>query len=78
MLAVKGIYENGKVILENKPLIEMSEVIVVFPNQESGKALDELTLEQRKELFDDFSGSVNRIIDWKAERIIKPRNPFIL
>ncbi len=63
MLAVKGIYENGKVILENKPLIEMSEVIVVFPNQEPGKALDELTLEQRKELFDDFSGSVNRIID---------------
>ncbi len=69
MLAVKGIYNNGKVILENAPLIEMSEVVVVFPDNESEEALDESALERKKALFDEFSGSVNRIIDLKAERL---------
>lgn len=69
MLAVKGIYDNGKVILEDAPLIEMSEVVVVFPDNELEKSADECALERKRELFDEFSGSVNRIIDLKAERI---------
>lgn len=69
MLAVKGIYDNGKVILEDAPLIEMSEVVVVFPDNELEKSADESALERKRELFDEFSGSVNRIIDLKAERI---------
>lgn len=69
MLAVKGIYDNGKVILEDAPLIEMSEVVVVFPDNELEKSADESVLERKRELFDEFSGSVNRIIDLKAERI---------
>lgn len=60
MLAVKGIYDNGKVILEDAPLIEMSEVVVVFPDNELEKSADESALERKRELFDEFSGSVNR------------------
>lgn len=69
MLAVKGIYDNGKVILEDAPLIEMSEVVVVFPDNELEKSADESALERKRALFDEFSGSVNRIIDLKSERI---------
>lgn len=67
MLAVKGIYENGKVILENTPKIEMSEV--VFPDNEAVKSYESLDLDKKRELFDGFSGSINRIIDVKKERL---------
>ncbi len=63
MLAVKGIYNNGKVILEDNLLIEMSEVIVVFPDNDLGETAEENGLERKRELFDEFSGSVNRVID---------------
>lgn len=69
VLAVKGIYENGKVILDDKPSIGMSEVVVVFPDSESGKRSEELTPDKKRELFNEFSGSINRIIDVKAERL---------
>lgn len=69
MLAVKGIYENGKVILENTPKIEMSEVVVVFPDNEAVKSYESLDLDKKRELFDGFSGSINRIIDVKKERL---------
>lgn len=69
VLAVKGIYDNGKVILEDAPLIEMSEVVVVFPDNELEKSADESVLERKRELFDEFSGSVSRTINLKAERL---------
>lgn len=66
MLAVKGIYNNGKVILEDNPLVEMSEVIVVFPDNDLGKTEEENSLERKRALFDEFSGSINRVIDGKS------------
>lgn len=69
VLAIKGIYNNGKVILEDAPLIEMSEVVVVFPDNESEKSSGEGALERSRALFDEFSGSINRIIDLKEERL---------
>lgn len=68
MLAVKGIYNNGKVILEDAPLIEMSEVVVVFPDNISQTSSDDNSLEKKRALFDEFSGSISRTIDVKAER----------
>jgi len=69
VLAVKGLYENGKVILEDQPPIEMSEVVVVFSDNDLGKREDGLTPDKKKALFEEFSGSVNRIIDLKTERV---------
>lgn len=69
MLAVKGIYENGKVILKDKPQIEMSEVVVVFPDNESVMVSEGLTMDKKRELFDGFSGSIDRVIDIKEERL---------
>lgn len=69
VLAVKGLYENGKVILEDQPPIEMSEVVVVFSDNDLGKREDSLTPDKKKALFEEFSGSVNRMIDLKTERL---------
>ena len=69
VLAVKGIYENGKVTLEETPQIEMSEVVVVFPDNEFSKMSGELVSDKKRAIFEDFSGSINRVIDLKAERL---------
>ncbi len=69
VLAVKGLYENGKVILEDQPPIEMSEVVVVFSDNDLRKREDSLTSDKKKALFEEFSGSVNRMIDLKMERL---------
>lgn len=69
VLAVKGIYNNGKVILEDNPLIEMSEVVVVFPDNELESMPMESNSDGKRALFEEFSGSINRIIDLKAERL---------
>lgn len=37
MLAVKGIYHDGQVVLKNKLPIKSAEVIVVFPDNEEQK-----------------------------------------
>ena len=50
-------------------MIEMSEVVVVFPDNELEKSADESVLERKRELFDEFSGSVSRTINLKAERL---------
>ncbi len=69
VLAVKGKYENGKVILDEVLQIEMSEVVVVFPDNGFAKASDKLTSNRKRELFEEFSGSINRVIDLKEERL---------
>ena len=68
MLALKGIYENGKVILEDKPPIEVSEVVVVFPDNKSVTTPEGLTPDKKREMFDSFTGSINRVIDFREER----------
>lgn len=69
MLAVKGIYSNGQITLESRLPVKSAEVIVVFPDMdERNKELD-LTVNERRKLFEEFSGSVDRIIDEKAEKM---------
>lgn len=69
MLAVKGMYNNGKVILEDAPLIEMSEVVVVFSDNESETVPAESNTDKKRALFNEFSGSIDRVIDFKTERL---------
>lgn len=67
MLAVKGIYSNGHITLENRIPVKSAEVIVVFPDMdEQDKEMD---LKNRRKLFEEFSGSVDRTIDEKAEKM---------
>lgn len=69
MLAVKGLYHNGQVILKEKFPMKTAEVIVVFPDVEEDAKKAELTIEKKRELFEEFSGSVSRVIDIKAEKM---------
>lgn len=67
MLAVKAIYSNGHITLENRIPVKSAEVIVVFPDMdEQDKEMD---LKNRRKLFEEFSGSVDRIIDERAEKM---------
>ena len=49
--------------------VKSAEVIVVFPDQEDTDGQIDLSAERKQELFDEFSGSVDRIIDEKAEKM---------
>lgn len=66
MLAVKGIYSDGKVLVNRKLPVKTAEVIVVFPDVNEERA--DLSTKARKELFQEFSGSIDRVIDAKAEK----------
>ena len=68
MLAVKGLYHNGQVTLKGKFPMKSAEVIVVFPDIEEDVERTELTTEKKRELFEEFSGSVSRVIDIKQKR----------
>lgn len=69
MLAVKGIYKNGRVTLNEILPMKSSEVIVIFPDNEIKKDREQLSLDKREELFEEFSGSVERMINEKEERL---------
>ena len=62
MLAVNGIYQDGQVTLKGRFPVKSAEVIVVFPDQEDTDGQIDLSAERKQELFDEFSGSVDRII----------------
>lgn len=71
MLAIKGTYNQGKIDLEHIPPTNKSNVIVVFtdviePLKDNKKLNDD---EQARFLFDKFTGSVERVIDYKSERL---------
>lgn len=70
MLAIKGIYNNGKVTLEEEMPIQntITEVIVIFPDNKPQETSKKLSLKEKRELFEEFSGSVNRILDIKTEK----------
>lgn len=63
MIALQGVYNNGRVELFGQAPVEKAKVVVVFP---SGKGTSKMTEEDRK-LFKKFSGSIKREIDYKKE-----------
>lgn len=46
-----------------------TEVLVIFPDHEKNKALNGLSMKEKKQLFEEFSGSINRIIDINSEKL---------
>ena len=67
MLAIQGQYQNGEVLLFGEKPKEDADVIVIF-NLNQGKS--ETTDEKEKiDLFNMFSGSIDRKIDAEAELV---------
>lgn len=69
MFAVRGLYSNGQVILKGELPLKPAEVIVVFPDIEDEVEEAEVSVEKKREIFEEFSGSVSRLIDVKAEKM---------
>lgn len=66
MIAVHGEYDNGRIRLSEKPPMDKAQVLVIFPENNKGK---QLSLDAARKVFNDFTGSVNRNIDIKQERL---------
>ncbi len=68
MVAVEGLYDNGKIMLSESAPMEKAKVIVVFPEpkEEDGKWL---STHAARALFHEFSGCLDGDIDEQAERL---------
>ena len=68
MIAVQGVYDNGKIQLVGNAPMEKAKVIVIFPEENSNNG-SSLTKEAARTLFDEFTGSIKRDIDERSERL---------
>lgn len=68
MIAVEGIYDNGKIELFKMAPEKFAKVIVIFPEEEK-KEQKTLAVEEIKAMFDEFTGCLDGEIDEKAERL---------
>lgn len=67
MLALTGIYDNGKVTFAEKPPVTKGKIIVLFPESSPAKKL--LSVKGKEALLKKFSGYIDRDIDVKSERL---------
>ena len=65
MVAVQGVYENGQIQLAEAAPMERANVIVIFPENHIVK--NEQSDQISRKLFEEFTGSISRIIDEKEE-----------
>ncbi len=66
MIVVQGGYENGRIELAEDAPMEKADVIVIFPEKQTLKKRK--NRDCAKELFDEFTGCITRVIDEKIER----------
>lgn len=67
MIAVQGLYEDGRIQLDEAAPMKRAKVIVIFPESESKKTYKEM--KPARKLFEEFTGSVQREFDERAERL---------
>lgn len=67
MIAVQGMYDNGKIQLTEDAPMEKTNVIVIFPEGEAIKKTH-ISSQIARNLFDEFTGSIKREVDKKSER----------
>ena len=65
MVAVQGLYENGRIRLSETAPMEKARVIVIFPGDRGEES--HISEQTARELFDEFTESIQRTIDEKAE-----------
>lgn len=68
MVAVEGLYDNGKIKLSQSAPMEKAKVIVIFPETKK-KDREQLSTDAAKALFQEFSGCLDGNIDEKAGRL---------
>lgn len=68
MIAIQGLYDNGKIHLAEDAPMEKAKVIVIFPDEKPPKEAS-MSKKMARDLFDEFTGSITREIDVKTERL---------
>ena len=71
MLAIKGTYDNGKLILNEKAPVDNAEVIVFFniSNVDNSASNDTMSREEALRIFHKYAGSIKADMDAKEERL---------
>ena len=59
MVAVEGLYENGRIRLSETAPMETARVIVIFPGDRNEKS--HISDQTARELFDEFTGSIQSL-----------------
>lgn len=67
MIAVEGLYENGRIELSEEAPMEKANVIVIFSEDQTLKK--DIIVNSAKQLFDEFTGCILRDIDENEERL---------
>ena len=67
MQAIQGFYENGVVRLDKQAPIKRGRIIVFFP-EEKTKNEAVMSDDEAMRLFNKFTGSIDRDIDYERER----------
>lgn len=68
MIAVQGLYDNGKIQLMEDAPMEKADVIVIFPEREVIKETH-MSPKIARDLFDKFTASIKREVDENSERL---------
>ena len=56
MVAVQGLYENGRIELSEDAPMKKANVIVIFPEEQATEGL--IIGKSAKELFEEFTGCI--------------------
>ena len=67
MLAIEGLYDNGRVELDEKAPVDNSRVIVWFPAEKSAEK--KMSAKEALRILDKYKGSINGDLNAKAERL---------
>ncbi len=68
MVAVEGLYNNGKIELSQSAPMEKAKVIVIFPETKK-EDRKRLSIDKARDLFHEFSGCLDGDLDEKSERL---------
>ena len=67
MQAIRGFYENGTVTLDKRAPVRRGKIIVFSPEDEPD-IKSEMSDDEAMRLFNKFTGSIDRDIDYEKER----------
>lgn len=66
MIAIQGIYDNGRIQLSEAAPMKKAKVIVIFPDNEDVEK-EQMTKDDAKKILNKFTASINRDIDERTK-----------
>ena len=68
MLAMQGVYDNGKILLDGTAPMDKAEVLVIFPKMDLFKEKEKKSAKEAISKLEKYRGRITRDIDIAEER----------